>query len=98
LPEEKSKNSHIWHLFVVRVKNRDNLHKYLKSKDIGTQVHYPKVLYQQQAVKPFGRGRCPVAEKVVGEILSLPIYPELKDGEVRYVCREINNFFKIKKK
>ena len=93
LPQFENKTDHVWHLYVIRTKKQDKLQKYLAQQGIGTQVHFPKVLYNQLAIKPFSKGKCPQAERVVKEILSLPIYPELSEKEVKYVCKKIRSFF-----
>jgi len=92
LPSSKPKNNPSWHLYVVRSKNRDKLKKYLNNKGIATQVHYPKVLYKQDALKQFKKDRCPIAEKTIEEIFSLPIYPELTKGQVKYICSVIKKY------
>lgn len=93
LPHVNSEAEPVWHLYVVKSKERDHLSRYLAKKGIGTAIHYPKVLYRQSALKKFGPGQCPQAEQAVGEILSLPLYPELKPSEVAYICKLIKEFF-----
>lgn len=83
-----------FHLFVIRVKKRDQLQKYLAEKNIQTLIHYPNLIPDQPFLKKdFGKTNLPVARKFVKEILSLPIYPSMDLGEVDIICREIKSFF-----
>lgn len=86
---------HVYHLFVLKVKKRSELIKYLAGKDITTALHYPVPLHLQKAYGrlDYKKGDFPVAEKCCGEILSVPMYPEITDDQVRYVCEEIKNFY-----
>ncbi len=77
------------HLFVVRVKNRDEVQKALQAKGIATGIHYPIAIHMQEAYadrKDWKKGSFPVAEKLAGEILSLPMFAELTDAQVDEVC------------
>ena len=87
LPVEQPYARSAHHLFVVRHPKRDALMAALKQKGIGTLIHYPIPLHLQPAFAPLGgrRGDFPVAEKAAAEILSLPLYPELEDAQVRAV-------------
>jgi dTDP-4-amino-4,6-dideoxygalactose transaminase len=86
----------VYHLYVVRVKDRENLIKYLNEKGIQTGLHYPMPLHQQKAYQDlnYNKGDFPVAEKYASEILSLPMYPEMTDEMVEYVCGKISEFYK----
>jgi dTDP-4-amino-4,6-dideoxygalactose transaminase len=79
LPEEPSWTRPVYHLFVVRVHNREELMQRLASDGIGTGIHYPIPLHLQKAYTWLGhaRGEFPVAECVTEEILSLPMFPHL---------------------
>jgi dTDP-4-amino-4,6-dideoxygalactose transaminase len=77
------------HLYVVRVPGRDLVRGMLAERGIGTEVHYPRAVHQQKAFERLVRGPLPVTEKAVGEILSLPLYPELTDGEAERVAEEL---------
>jgi dTDP-4-amino-4,6-dideoxygalactose transaminase len=74
----------VWHLFVVRVKDRSAFQSYLKERGISTGVHYPIPLHQQAAYQHLGlpTGSLPVTEKAAEEIVSLPIYAELTDDMI----------------
>lgn len=86
----------VYHLYVIRAKNRDLLAEFLKSRGIETGLHYPIPLHLQNAYVylNYKQGDFPVAEKYSHEILSLPMYPELTDGMVEYVCENIISFYK----
>lgn len=76
-----------YHLFVVRVQNRDALQQKLKDKGIATGIHYPIPIHMQQAYAGIWKqGSFPVAEKIAGELLSLPMYAELTQEMVKEVC------------
>jgi dTDP-4-amino-4,6-dideoxygalactose transaminase len=81
----------VYHLYVIRVKNREALQKSLEKSKIGTAIHYPVPLHLQQAYRHLGysNGSFPVSERVASEILSLPMYPQLGIEEIRRVVKEI---------
>jgi len=85
----------VFHLYVIRTPQRDALAKYLKERGIGTAIHYPVPLHLQPAYR--GRlgdtGSFPQVEQVMGDILSLPLYPELTDEQVNQVIEAIHSFF-----
>jgi dTDP-4-amino-4,6-dideoxygalactose transaminase len=85
----------VHHLFVVRTPRRDALMAFLRDKDIQSAVHYPMVIPLQPAMSRFGyqKGSFPVAEKCADELLSLPIHPDLTDGEVEEVAARVREFF-----
>ncbi len=97
VPEIPKNIDHIFHLYVIRTKNRDDLAKYLNQKGIATGLHYPIPIHLQKAYQDLGykKGDFPVSEKLAEEILTLPIYPELKDSEVEYIAISIRQFFKF---
>ncbi len=96
LPVEKSYAYHVYHLFVVRSAKRDELQEYLKSKGVGTLIHYPTPIHLQEVYRGLGykRGDFPHAEKSAAEILSLPMYPGLSQDEALYVCGAIKAFYR----
>ncbi len=76
-----------YHLFVVRVENRDLVQTKLKDKGIATGIHYPIPIHLQEAYAgKWKKGDFPVAEKIAGELLSLPMFAELTEEMVREVC------------
>lgn len=86
---------HIFHLYVVRVNNRDKLAKFLSAKGISTVMHYPLPIHLQPAYKSLGykKGAFPITEKLAMEILSLPMFPELTQSEIKYICEQIKSFY-----
>ncbi len=85
-----------YHLYVIRSKNRDELSNYLKSKKINTLIHYPIPLHMQKSFSYLDHFEddFPNASKFSKEILSLPMYPELKNEEIIKVCKEIEDYYK----
>lgn len=94
LPERK----HVYHLYVIRVpeRKRDALKEFLISNKIYPGIHYPVPLHLTNAYRYLGykEGSFPVTEKLSNEILSLPMFPELREEEIVYVCEKIMEFFK----
>ena len=86
----------IFHLYVVRVKNREKLQAYLAEKGIGTALHYPVPLHLQAAYKHLGyrQGDFPASESAAAEILSLPMFPELTEEQQTRVAGAIGEFYK----
>jgi dTDP-4-amino-4,6-dideoxygalactose transaminase len=86
--------SHVYHLYVIRTKERNQLRKYLEGRGILTGIHYPVPLHLQPAYSYLGRGEgsYPVTERVAQEVLSLPMYPELNREDVETVAHEIKGF------
>ena len=91
LPFEHKNNKHVYHLYVIRTSNRDTIIEKLHRVRISTGIHYPVPLHLQGACRFLGYkyGDFPVAERVSSEILSLPMYPELKKTEISYVVRKL---------
>lgn len=93
-PYCKGSNYHVYHLYVTRVKNRDGLRRYLADHNIETGIHYPIPVHLQPALKTYGfkKGDFPVAEKAADEILSLPMFPELEESDIRRIVKKITGF------
>jgi len=85
----------VYHLFVVRVPERDGVREFLQSRGIGTGLHYPLPLHQQVAYRHLGlrTGAFPVTEAAAAEILSLPMYPEMHAAHVDCVVAALAEFF-----
>ena len=94
-PELDKGCDHIYHLYVIKTKFRDGLRKFLNSHKVETNINYPKALPFLKAYNYLGHKSLdfPNAYKNQNDILSLPIYPELKNSEVIYICKLIKNFF-----
>jgi len=91
LPVEQPYARAVYHLYVIRHPRRDALAAALREGGIGTLIHYPIPLHLQPAFAELGarKGEFPVAEKAAGEILSIPLYPEMTDEQVEAVIRAI---------
>ncbi len=85
----------VYHLYVLRVSQREKLVEFLDKKGIQTGLHYPIPLHMQKAYGHLGykKGDFPVAEKYAGEILSIPMYPEMNEEMVQYVSTSIGEFY-----
>jgi dTDP-4-amino-4,6-dideoxygalactose transaminase len=96
LPATRDLNWHIYNQFVIRVSNRDELQKYLKAYEIGTEIYYPIPLHLQECYKFLGYklGDFPESERAAKETLALPIFPELTIEEQEYVVTTICNFYR----
>ena len=92
-PIEASGMRHVYHLFVIRLSNREAVMAELKAQGIDTGVHYPIALPNLRAYRSLGYAPddFPVATKYSGKILSLPMFPELGDDQIEYVCRHLKN-------
>ena len=90
-PFEPEWSKAVYHLYIIRTKNRDELQKHLSEKGIATGLHYPVPLHQQKAYADAGykTGDFPVTEKLAAEILSLPMYPGLSPEAVKTIANEI---------
>ena len=89
LPAEKNGNRHVYHLFVVRSRWRDDLMAHLKQNDIGAAIHYPIPIHRQPAYRSFGKDQLPFTERYSGEILSLPMYPELTESDIHFIASAV---------
>lgn len=98
LPYEPEWTKAVYHLFVVRVENRDGLIKQLASVGIGTGIHYPIPLHLQKAYAALGHkcGDFRVTERVAAEIVSLPMFPQLRAHQQERVATEVTNFVAAK--
>lgn len=96
LPSVRQGCEHVYHLYVARSTKRDALQKILKEAGISAAVHYPVPVHLQPAyrVRFSGRGSLKETEKAAKEVVSLPMYPELRKSEIKKVCSVIKQFFK----
>lgn len=96
LPFERDDVRHIYNQFVIRVPGRrDALREYLSENGIGTDIYYPIPLHLQECFEYLGyaKGQLPEAERAAAEVLALPIYPELRAEQQRFVVQAIAEFF-----
>lgn len=101
LPSEPWKNSgvenhHTWHQYVLRAQRRDDLLRHLDRREIGHAVYYPVPLHLQECFAYLGytAGDFPESERAARETVALPIFPELREEEIREACAAILEFYK----
>jgi dTDP-4-amino-4,6-dideoxygalactose transaminase len=94
-PPDDPARTHVYHQYVVRTPARDALREHLAALEIETGIHYPVPIHRQPAwLEAFGEGPpMPRAEQAAREILSLPVHPDLTDGEVERVADGVAGFF-----
>lgn len=85
--------SSCYHLYIVKATNREKLMAHLKSNNIHTGIHYPYAFYKSEAYSELNELTFDVTEKIVDEILSLPMFPEMTEDQVMYVCDTIKQFY-----
>jgi len=84
--------SHVWHLFVVRVKDRERFSTYLQKEGIQTLIHYPLAPNKQEGYPELHDTSTPITEKIHNEVISIPISPVLSEEEVKFIADVINNY------
>lgn len=92
LPETKDFASNVFHVFPVLTEKRDELQQYLKSKEIGTVIHYPIPPHKQKCYKDWNNLSFPITERIHNSELSLPMGPAITEEQVRYVIDAINEW------
>ena len=94
LPTIREKATHIWHQFVIRCDERDELVEYLKRNNIGTIIHYPIPPHLSEAYSYLGlkEGALPITEKYAKTVLSIPLYNGFAEEEQTYVIEKLNEF------
>jgi len=95
LPYEAEWAWSVYHLYVVRFERRDELAQFLGKEGVATAIHYPKPCHLQEACREFGyrEGSLPVSERVAGQVLALPLYPQMSESQVEYVIEKVREFF-----
>ena len=86
---------HVYHQYVIRAQRRDELHQFLAQRKIGTEIYYPIPLHLQPVFSYLGyrEGDFPEAERAAGEVLALPMFPELRPDEQQWVVESIAEFY-----
>jgi dTDP-4-amino-4,6-dideoxygalactose transaminase len=95
-PKERDGGEHVYHLYVVTCTRRDDLMAYLSDHMIGCAIHYRLPVHRQKGYAELARvpaDGLPVTERICRQILSLPLYPELSDGDVDRVIAAVRGFF-----
>lgn len=97
IPKIDSNNLSIYHQYTITAPERDRLQKFLAENEIGSVVFYPKPLHLQDCFRELGckKGSLPVAERLCGEVLSLPVFPELTAGQIEYVANTVLKFYGV---
>ncbi|HHX57501.1 MAG TPA: DegT/DnrJ/EryC1/StrS family aminotransferase [Clostridiales bacterium] len=98
LPVIREGNEPVYYVFCIKADNRDGLEDYLKANNIGTSVYYPIPLHLQKCFSYLGykKGDFPVAENLCSTVLALPMYPELTEDEIIFVCEIIREYYNKK--
>ena len=91
LPRERSSSSHVYHLYVILLPNRDEVRRRLERVGVQTGLHYPVPLHLQEAYRSYGHaaGDFPVSERAAQSGLSLPIFPHMKEEQVIHAARAL---------
>lgn len=94
LPLCRELATHVYHLFVVRIKERDRFQEYLKQRGIDTQIHYPIPPHKSKCYEQYdwSKVELPITEQYSDEIVSLPLYNGMTDDEISYVIKTVNRF------
>lgn len=94
LPSVRQDATSVWHQFVIRIEEREQLIKYLEEQNIGTIIHYPIPPHLSEAYQYLGikRGALPIAEKYADTVLSLPLYTGMTEQEQERVINAVNAF------
>lgn len=88
VPCEANYARHVYHVYAIRVANRDTVIKELRKKGIAALIHYSKPLHLQKVYENLGyrEGDFPIAEKIAQEVISLPMYPHLKEPQIKFIA------------
>ncbi len=92
LPELKEPLSHVWHLFVVRCNEREELQQHLVNSGIQTLIHYPIPPHQQKAYGYMASYCLPITELIHSQVLSLPLDPTMNDESIDSIIKAVNGF------
>lgn len=92
LPRVRPTNKHAWFFYAIRVKNRDEIVRYLKSKGIDTRIAWPLAIHRQPVYQEMlACSQCPVADEIAGTVLNLPMYYDMTEEELRYVVIHVKD-------
>jgi dTDP-4-amino-4,6-dideoxygalactose transaminase len=95
IPVQTPENRHVYHLYVIRTAERNEILGLLKNNGVGAGIHYPVPVHLQKSMAYLGYkpGSLPITEHVVAEILSLPIYAELNLQQIEFIVDLVKNFY-----
>ncbi len=96
-PVQRPGTRHVWHLYVVRVAERERLIEQLRERGVACGIHYPVPIHRQPAYAetPSARARLPVTEVISEQLVSLPMFAELEDGQVEWVVTSIRECLQV---
>jgi dTDP-4-amino-4,6-dideoxygalactose transaminase len=97
LPYKKNSNilvheDHVWHVFAIRVENRERFQTYLSGNGVQTVIHYPIPPHKQPAYSEWNYKSYPISEKIHEQIISLPISPVMQQQDYETVCKAVNSY------
>lgn len=94
LPSVQKYGNHVWHIFALRLSERDDFEKYMKNHGIGTAIHYPIPIHLQKAYQDLKmkRGMLPIAEEISETEISIPMYYGITEDQIGYVIDVINRY------
>lgn len=92
LPSVTNQEEHVFHLFVIRVKDRELFQQYMLDNGVQTQVHYPTPPHKQQAYVELKDLQLPITDKIHDEVVSLPLYIGITDEEVKTIVEVVNKY------
>lgn len=93
LPKVLNEKGHVWHLFVVRVKDRVSFQKFMFENGVQTLIHYPIPPHKQEAYKNYKYLHLPITEKIHREVVSLPISPVMTEKDLETVVSAVNKYY-----
>jgi len=95
IPKRSSNIKQVYHIYVIRAKDREDLKVFLNSNGIDAKIHYPVPMHLQPASKIYGyeKGDFPVAEKICEQVISLPVHEFVTDEQIDYVSSKIKEFY-----
>ena len=92
LPFYNNSKNHVFHLFVIRVQDRDVFVSYCEKREIQTLIHYPIPPHRQKALSEFVSLKLPITEAIHDTVVSLPISPVMNEDEVSFVIQTLNAY------
>jgi len=87
--DENPKGTSVYHQIIIKHQKRDEIFSHLSKNNIGVAIHYPRPIHKQPLYENLGYN-LPISEKFSNEVLSMPSFPQLKDGDVKIICEKIN--------
>ncbi len=93
--ESGAENFHIYNQFTIRVQNRNELQKFLSTREIGSDIYYPVPLHRQECFAYLNANdkEFAITNRIADEVLSIPIFPELEEEQIRFVAESISDFY-----